>query len=109
MRPLLLVLAGVLMSLASSISIDHAAKSGVLPISALLLMLTLTIHLIRFRFWGWVLKRYELSRVYPATALFFPLIYLYAIISGQTEAEAHKTLGVILILIGVSFFRETGA
>lgn len=102
MKRILLVLSTVVITISSSILLDYGAKNyNSLFISIIFIFLVLGINYLKFRFWGFIHKNYNLSNSYPLTSLFFPLIYIISIIKGQSSFEVSKTVGVLFILIGI--------
>ncbi|MGM0641820.1 MAG: hypothetical protein ACQESN_10400 [Thermotogota bacterium] len=59
------------------------------------------LHGIRFIFWGYIHKKYDLSKSYPLISVFFPIIFIIALIKGDTELSVLKVLGVIFIIFGI--------
>lgn len=80
---------------------DYAAKNSILIITFLLVSMAIFLSFIRFIYWGWLLKKYDLSHIYPITAVFFPMIYLIAIINNDVDFSIEKTFAIILIIFGV--------
>jgi len=100
---LLLVLAITLITLLSALLLNYGAKqSDFFTINAaVIICVVIIINIIKFKAWGVVYKRYKLSESYPLVSLFFPLVYGVAIYNGEAQFELLKSLGVILILLGV--------
>lgn len=97
------VLLSVLMTFATSVILKlSAAEFSLTSIMGLLIILIVfVINLLKFMTWGWLNKRYDLSKTYPLTALFFPLIFIYAVVAGDTLMTTQKILGLCLILVGL--------
>ena len=67
------------MTIASSLILNYAAKQNfhMFSIMALgLIALAILVNVLKFVFWGYLHKRFDLSKTYPLTAIFFPLIFL---------------------------------
>lgn len=102
----------VAMTIASALLLDFAADQyKTINLLVLLLLGTaVAVNVVKFVFWGWVLKRYDLSTSYPLTAIFFPLIFLTA---WWREAHFHagwpQWLGMGLILAGIFVFEKKQA
>ncbi|MEZ8169577.1 hypothetical protein Q5H80_00895 [Vibrio sp. SNU_ST1] len=59
------------------------------------------LNVIKFIAWGWLNRRYDLSKTYPLTAMFFPLIFIYAVATGEAELTLQKVVGLGIILSGL--------
>jgi len=97
------VLFSVALTLLTSIILKFAAAE--LSLTSLfgiaIILLVFAINAIKFVTWGWLNRRYDLSKTYPLTALFFPLIFIYAVISGDSTLTLQKIFGLIIILLGL--------
>lgn len=93
----------VLLTLATSIFLDQASEvTSLLSYTGVLVVFFVFIlNAIKFFIWGWLNKRFDLSRTYPLTSLFFPLIFLYALLSEEAVFDLQKLLGLVIILGGV--------
>lgn len=102
-RKLLLVTLTVILTLASAALLNFGAKhlSEGIVISSAVIFSVLTFNVLKLKLWGDIYQRYHLHDSYPLTAVFFPLIYLYAVAIGEGTLVWNKTLGVLLIVIGV--------
>ncbi len=103
----LLVLLSVLMTIASALLLDFAADryKTVSLVVFFLLGTAVFVNVVKFVFWGWLLKRYDLSTSYPLTSIFFPLIFLTAWLREDNfRAEWPQWLGMALIVAGILFF-----
>ena len=100
--PLLLVLAAVILNLASAVLLDYVAayeKQEMLVI-AVALVFVAGLNVLRFIVWGVAHKRYPISATYPLSTMFFPLILLVAYMQGE-PVQLVKVLGTFLIVCGV--------
>lgn len=70
-------------------------------IGFMIIFLVFAINVVKFIAWGWLNKRYDLSKTYPLTALFFPLIFIYAVVIEDTILTVQKVLGLTIILVGL--------
>jgi drug/metabolite transporter (DMT)-like permease len=101
--PIIGVAFTVILQIVAAITLDFAASTY----NTISLFLILTIgfvfflQILRFLLWGIIHKKHDLSRSYPYIAIFFPLIYIIAIINQEASIEINKLLGVSLICIGI--------
>lgn len=65
--------------------------------------LVVAVNIGRFLLWGWMHKRIDLSKSYPLTAMFFPLVALLSVFSGET-IDPIQWFGITLITVGVVWF-----
>ncbi len=102
MRNLLVILTVVLQVLASLI-LDLTAKGAntYSLVSLAVIFGVFALHGIRFIFWGYIHKKYDLSQSYPLVSVFFPIIFIIALVKGDTELSVLKVLGVLFIIIGI--------
>lgn len=61
----------------------------------------LSLNVLKLKVWGVIYRRYHLHESYPATALFFPIIYLAALVGGESHLIWQKISGIVLIITGV--------
>lgn len=71
--------------------------------AALSVGLVIGVNIGRFLIWGWMHKRIDLSKSYPLTAMFFPMIAVLSVLDGEVIAPI-QWAGVALITIGVVWF-----
>ena len=106
-----MVLATVLVTLATAMLLNHGAKSAELfslyGIGTVLVVLF--INFIKFKVWGIIYQRYHLSESYPLTALFFPMVYFVAIINNEAVLEWTKVVGVVCIMAGTIIMNKPTA
>ena len=103
------VLLSVLMTFATSVILKLAAAEFnlVSTMGLLIILLVFIINVLKFMTWGWLNNRYDLSSTYPLTALFFPLIFIYAVMEGDTLITPQKILGLCFILGGLIVMETT--
>lgn len=102
------VLLVVIFQLIIAYILDSAATYDKLYafIPALLILLALFFHFIRFIIGGWIHKNYDLSKSYPLTALFYPMIYLLSMLKGEAVISIQKVCGILLIVTGIVLFQK---
>jgi len=100
------VFSSVGLTLATAFSLSYAAKNfKMLSLQfAVILCLVIILNISKFIIWGKLNKRFDLSKTYPLTAIFFPLIFIISIITGDSAISMQKTVGLVLIFFGVYFF-----
>jgi len=100
----LMVFATVMITILTSLLLDHGSeKHALYSIGAVVIFgLAVFLNLMKFGLWAHIHSNYKLSRSYPITAVFFPSIYLIAIIQGETLFSLKKTIGVLIILCGLA-------
>lgn len=67
------------------------------------------VNVLKFLLWGWLNKRYDLSKTYPLTVIFFPLIYVVSHYVDDTPFTAQKTLGILIVIVGLIVFERNKA
>lgn len=97
------VLITVAMSIVTAIMLEFAThvSDRMNAVVFMIIVAVLVINIAKFWLWGWIHKRYDLSKTYPIGALFFPLIYLIAWWQGETNLELGKLVGIALVVTGV--------
>ncbi len=63
----------------------------------------IAVNIGRFLIWGWMHRRIDLSKSYPLTAMFFPMITVLSVIDGEMIRPV-QWFGIALITIGVVWF-----
>lgn len=98
-----LVLFTVLITLLTAMLLNYGAKeNNIFSINAgLIIFLVLSINFLKFKIWGIIYNRYNLSESYPLVSLFFPLIYAVAIYNNEAVFELNKMVGILFIISGV--------
>lgn len=108
---ILSVLFTVFLTFFTSILLSTAASRFELLslLGGLVIAIVVFLNVVKFFIWGWLNQRYDLSKTYPLTAIFFPLIFIYAIFTGSAELTINKVIGLIIILIGLLWmeFKKT--
>lgn len=81
--------------------LKSATDFNIFSIWAILLVgLVVTINIGRFFVWGWLHKHIDLSKSYPLTAIFYPLIGILSIYEGEAIGFV-QWIGILLITAGV--------
>ncbi|MBL4280042.1 hypothetical protein H8F10_19335 [Vibrio fluvialis] len=93
----------VLLTLMTSILLNIAADK-VYYIAFSIIALVIVINAVKFFLWGQLNKRYDLSKTYPLTTLFYPLIFLYSVIFDNGQVTVQKVVGISIIIVGVFIF-----
>ncbi len=108
MKKFLLVLSTVLITISTSLILDYAAwqNQSIDTRVAALLAAVIVINFLKFSLWGWIHKHFDVSKTYPITAIFFPLILIVSIIKGEAEVTWLKLVGVLLITLGLILFHR---
>ena len=103
-----LVFFTVLLEVLSALIVDHASSLGetLTLMAGVLIGLAFLVNALKFVGWGVIHKRFDLSKSYPITAVFFPLIYGVALFKGEAEIEFAKIIGIIFIIIGVILIQK---
>ena len=98
-----LVILTVLIQVFASLILDLTAKGeGKYSLISLAIIFgVFALHGIRFIFWGYIHTKYDLSQSYPLISVFFPIIFIIALIKGDTELSVFKVLGVLFIIFGI--------
>ena len=102
----ILILSTVFLTLSSSLVLDYASeldlelKSAVIGIIGFALLL----NVFKFYIWALIHKNFEVTKSYPLTFIFFPLIYLVAYIKGEADLSFSKIVGVFIIIMGLIVF-----
>lgn len=78
-----------------------AKNSDEMIMIILILGLAIGLNGLRFIIWGLLHRQFDLSRTYPLTALFFPLIYAISIYQNEADFVWNKIFGLLLVFGGV--------
>jgi len=98
------VLGIVCLNLFAAWILKETTQYTLLTIAAMTLIgLVIVINLARFVLWRWLHKRVDLSKSYPLTAVFYPLIGVLSIIRGEV-IQPLQWFGIFLITFGVFWF-----
>lgn len=102
----LLVFSTVILTIVSSLLLDYSAEKNekLNNIVIGILLLVFLINMIKFGIWGWIHKNYDVSKSYPITSIFFPLIFIIAYLKEETGFSLCKILGLLLIILGLIIF-----
>jgi multidrug transporter EmrE-like cation transporter len=101
------VLSTVIFTLMTSVLLNIASdKSHYIAFS--IIALVIFINAVKFFLWGLLNKKYDLSKTYPLTTLFYPLIFLYSVIFDNGHVTLQKVVGISVIIIGVLMFEMRG-
>lgn len=97
------VLFTVLLTFLTSVILSEAASRVELFsfIGFVIISIVFFLNIVKFIAWGWLNRRYDLSKTYPLTATFFPIIFIYAVTIGEAELTMQKVVGLIVILLGL--------
>ena len=102
LAPLLLVALAVTLNLVSAALLKELVgvdgRSWLLIFAAL--GLVALVNVLRFAIWGMAHQRYPLSRTYPLSCLFFPMILMLSYWYGE-EVGARQVLGSLVVTGGV--------
>jgi multidrug transporter EmrE-like cation transporter len=97
----LLVVFSVIIQVVIALLLDYSSQFRLNWDSILIIFLVLLLNLFRLIIWGFINKRYDLSKTYPVTTLFFPIIYVISLWKGETQLLGNKLVGMGLIIIGI--------
>jgi len=102
----LLVFSTVLITILSSVLLDYGAENftTISVLGVVLFGMVLLVNCFKFVLWGWIHKSYDVSKSYPLTAMFFPLIMLVSFYQNETVISWPKMIGVLLIVSGIIMF-----
>lgn len=101
---ILAVIAVISLSLLSAGVLDFASNRKLISLIGLFLLgIVIAINVARFLLWGWIHKRIDLSKSYPMTAFFFPLVALMSAFKGD-PISAVQWVGVGVITLGFAWF-----
>ena len=104
----ILVFLTVIITILSSLLLDYAAEiNEKLNIFVLgIIGVAFTLNIVKFVVWGWIHKKFEVSKSYPLISIFFPLIFIVAYLKGDADFSATKIFGVVLIVAGLIVFEN---
>lgn len=102
LMPLAIVVCAVILNILSAVLLKTLADSE--HISVLLLVsglgLIVLINAARFMAWWFAHKKYPLSKTYPLSSLFFPLMLVVSYVYGDS-INWQQITGALLIMAGV--------
>lgn len=64
------------------------------------------LNVLRFGLWGVIHRKYPISKAYPLTAVFFPLLALMEYFKGES-IQLHQWVGVAFVTLGVFWISLT--
>ena len=104
----ILVFLTVIVSILSSLILDFASEHYKTFSFILLVMfgIAFALNVLKFVIWGWIHKNFDVTKSYPLTAIFFPIIFIVAVIKREADLSISKTIGVVIILIGLFVFER---
>ncbi len=104
----LLVFSTVILTIGSSLVLDAAAehRARLNLFIAGLIGLALLINILKFGLWGWIHRNYDISKSYPLTSIFFPLIFIISYWKGEVDITGFKLVGIALIVLGLWVFER---
>ena len=104
----ILVFSTVIITILSSLILDYAAefneKLNVIVLG--IIGIAFVLNILKFVVWGWIHKNFEVSKSYPLTSIFFPLIFILAYFKGDVDFSVTKIIGLILIVSGLIVFEN---
>ena len=77
-----------------------------LLLAGVLVCAVIALNIGKFLLWGLLNRKYDLSKTYPLTVIFFPLIYVISHYVDGTPFNTQKTIGVIVIISGLLYFES---
>lgn len=103
-----LVFSTVIITILSSLLLDYAAEFNekLNTIVLGIIGIAFVLNILKFVVWGWIHKKFDVSKSYPLTSIFFPLIFIVAYFKGDSEFSITKIIGVVLIVAGLIFFEN---
>lgn len=94
----------VSLNLVGAYVLKHAATFETISLLALFLVgVVISVNIGRFLLWGWMHRRIDLSKSYPLTAIFFPLVALLSVYNGE-NIRPIQWVGIAFITLGVFWF-----
>lgn len=102
------VLTSIMLTILSAILLNFTSqKYSLLSIAGIILIgCVIFVNFVKFILWGKIYNKYDLSEVYPLTALFFPIIYIISLYQNETSLSFRKLIGVLIILVGCFIFNQ---
>ena len=102
----LLILFTVVITIVSSLILDFGAEYQFKYTSYIFITIAaaLGLNFTKFLIWGYIHKNYDLTKSYPLTAIFFPLIFIIACLKGEADFSTTKIIGISVILFGIFIF-----
>jgi drug/metabolite transporter (DMT)-like permease len=104
------VFVSVCITLFTAVLLGYAAKS--IPTGSWMFWLVISfvifLNAAKFVVWGYLNKKYDLSKTYPLTSVFFPAIFFISILLDETVVTPNKIAGLLIILFGIVYFEKYG-
>lgn len=101
----LLVLSTVIFSVLSSLILNFATNFQNKKLLVFLFLgIVIVLNIFKFILWGYIHKNYKISKSYPLTSIFFPIIFIISIVMEELNFSLHKLFAVLLILSGIVIF-----
>ncbi|TYO99022.1 Small Multidrug Resistance (SMR) protein [Geothermobacter ehrlichii] len=100
--PLLVVFFAILLNIIGAVLLKTMASRPDLSLWLLIggVVLVAAVNILRFLVWGLAHKKYPLSKTYPLSSLFFPMILIVSYFYGE-EIRSGQILGGAIVTIGV--------
>ena len=101
----ILIVITVLITIFSSLILDFGAGYKFQYGSYILISIlaALGLNITKFLIWGYIHKNYNLTKSYPLTAIFFPIIFFIVYMKDEAEFSFTKIIGVSVILVGIFY------
>ena len=102
LAPLVAVFMAVVLNMLSAVLLKSMADSPRISAVSLVLGISAVIAINggRFLVWGFVHRKYPISKTYPLISIFFPLMVLVSYLYGEVVRINH-IIGAVLITAGV--------
>lgn len=94
----------VLISILTALVLDYIQDLGYGLFSFYTIMgiiFVLFLNVGKFILWNFLHKRYDLSSTYPLTAIYFPLIYIIAVLKKEVLVDIVSIISISFIFVGV--------
>jgi uncharacterized membrane protein len=106
-----IILLIVTIQIASALLLDYSAtyESLFYIVPLTLIFIVLFVNFFRFLLYGWLHKRFDLSKTYPLITIFFPIIYGISLLKGEAALEITKFIGIIFIIAGIIILQKKRA
>ena len=104
-----LVVITTIITVITALLLDYSAKNYSIlhSFSIAILLLVIVINFIKFKLWGFIHKKFDLSKSYPAVAIFFPIIYIVSIYKGDADFEISKVIAILFIVFGIYYMNTS--
>lgn len=88
-----------LIGVIAALTLNYHSRSGGVSF-AVVYGFVIILHGLRFLIWNKLLAKNDLSKLYPLSSIFFPLLFIASILLRLDSLSFQKIIGVLLILIG---------